>query len=135
MDYKRACLISENCSAIRWDITTKSSSNPNPDKTMITVKKNQKYKSGYKIMQRNKIEGKHHGDTVRTSRRFSQPERYQDWRPSKHSKSLRQIMQITERLFEEIQDKQLLNDAALKERIPQIIQYNYEKLLEKDSKE
>lgn len=130
MDYKRACLISENKSAVRWDVTTKSTQNPYPDKTTITVKQDEKYKSGYKVMQRNKVDGKHHGDEVRTSRRFNQPEKFQDWKPSKHSKPLRQIMQITEKLFAEVKDKQLLNDDELKKRIPQIIQYQYEKLLE-----
>ena len=130
MDYKRACLISENCSATRWDITPKSPQNPYPDKTTITVKQDKKYKAGYKVMQRNSVDGKHHGNEVRTSRRFDTPEKFQDWKPSKHSKPLRQLMQITEKLFEEIQDKHLLNDDELKERIPQILQYQCEKLLD-----
>ncbi len=130
MDYKRACLISKNNSAVRWDVTTKSPQNPYPDKTTITVKKDEKYKSGYKIVQRNKVDGKHQGDEVRLSRRFIEPEKYDDWKPSKHSKPLREIMLLIEKLFNEIKDKSILKDEDLKNRIPQIIQYHYERLVD-----
>ncbi len=130
MNYKRACLISENSSAIRWDITTKTPMNPNPDKTNITVKQDDKYKAGYTVVQRDKIDGKHYGNKVRTSRRFQQPDKFEDWKPSKHSRSLGLIMQITEKLFGEIEDRQLLEDEELKERIPEIIQYLYNKQLD-----